>query len=63
MSLMHIAGLEERISKGQPISNIHSVASFFISRMDAKVDKLLETLGEKHDANINQVAELMGERN
>lgn len=56
----YIAGLEERISKRQPISNIHSVASFFISRMDAKVDKLLEALGEKHDAKINQVAELMG---
>ncbi|HWE25507.1 MAG TPA: transaldolase, partial [Myxococcales bacterium] len=38
----YCAGLEERVAKGLPISQIHSVASFFVSRVDTAVDKLLE---------------------
>src|SRR5213082_2091755 len=38
----YLSGLEERVSKGLPISQIHSVASFFVSRVDTAVDKLLE---------------------
>jgi transaldolase len=34
-------GLEDRISKGLPISDIHSVASFFISRVDTEIDARL----------------------
>jgi transaldolase/glucose-6-phosphate isomerase len=37
----YLAGLEERVSKGLPVSQIHSVASFFVSRVDTAVDKLL----------------------
>ena len=37
----YLAGLEERVAKGQPVSQIHSVASFFVSRVDTAVDKLL----------------------
>src|SRR5438270_8663848 len=43
----YFSGLEERVQKGQPISQIHSVASFFVSRVDAAVDKLLEAKGNK----------------
>jgi transaldolase/glucose-6-phosphate isomerase len=39
------AGLEERAAKGLPLSGIHSVASFFVSRVDTAVDKLLEKNG------------------
>src|SRR5882724_8663650 len=39
----YISGLEERVAKGLPISQIHSVASFFVSRVDTAVDKLLES--------------------
>ncbi|NQT29539.1 MAG: transaldolase [Candidatus Saganbacteria bacterium] len=38
----YIAGLEERVKKGLPINNIHSVASFFVSRIDSTVDKMLD---------------------
>src|SRR3954453_22775820 len=38
----YLSGLEERVAKGLPISQIHSVASFFVSRVDTAVDKLLE---------------------
>ncbi|HEY5677359.1 MAG TPA: bifunctional transaldolase/phosoglucose isomerase [Myxococcales bacterium] len=43
----YISGLEERATKGLPISQIHSVASFFVSRVDTAVDKLLEQKGNK----------------
>jgi transaldolase len=36
-----IRGLERRVDQGQPIDDIHSVASFFVSRVDTAVDKLL----------------------
>ena len=37
-----IDGLTERAGKGEDVSRIASVASFFISRIDAAVDKLLD---------------------
>lgn len=43
----YISGLEERAARGKPIEDIASVASFFISRIDSKVDERLETLLEK----------------
>jgi transaldolase len=41
----YLAGLEQRIEAGLPVDRIASVASFFVSRMDSKVDKLLEEIG------------------
>jgi len=38
----YLKGLERRASKGQPINEIASVASFFVSRVDTLTDKLLE---------------------
>jgi transaldolase/glucose-6-phosphate isomerase len=43
----YLSGLEDRVSKGLPISAIHSVASFFVSRVDTAVDKLLEEKGAR----------------
>ena len=37
----YIRGLERRVEAGQPIDDLHSVASFFVSRVDTAVDKLL----------------------
>ena len=37
----YIAGLERRVAAGQPVDAIASVASFFVSRVDAKADALL----------------------
>ncbi len=39
----YIHGLEARVAKGEDISNISSVASFFLSRIDSNIDKRLET--------------------
>jgi transaldolase len=41
----YIAGLRTRLQRGEEISQIASVASFFVSRVDTKVDKLLEGVG------------------
>jgi transaldolase len=38
----YLGALEERCAKGQDISRIASVASFFVSRVDVLVDNLLE---------------------
>lgn len=43
----YIAGLEKRAAVGHPISSIASVASFFISRIDALVDAQLENIGNR----------------
>ena len=40
----YLSGLEERLRLQQPVDRVASVASFFVSRMDSKVDKLLEAL-------------------
>jgi transaldolase / glucose-6-phosphate isomerase len=39
----YLRGLEKRVRRGQPIDEIASVASFFVSRVDTLTDKLLET--------------------
>jgi len=36
-----IRGLERRVERGEPIDDVHSVASFFVSRVDTAVDRLL----------------------
>jgi transaldolase len=41
----YISGLDERLEQGKPISKIASVASFFISRIDTKVDNRLKDVG------------------
>lgn len=38
----YLRGLEERVSQGLPIETIASVASFFVSRIDTKIDAQLE---------------------
>ena len=41
----YLAGLERAASADRDLSTIHSVASFFISRVDTEVDTRLDTLG------------------
>jgi transaldolase len=37
----YLTGLERRVAAGRPVDGISSVASFFVSRVDAKADQLL----------------------
>lgn len=41
----YISGLQRRVDAGQDIDRIASVASFFVSRVDTKVDAALDRLG------------------
>jgi transaldolase len=41
----YIAGLRKRLGRGEPIDRVASVASFFVSRVDTKVDPQLEAIG------------------
>ena len=40
----YLAGLEARLAAGHLISGIHSVASFFVSRIDTEIDKRLDAI-------------------
>lgn len=41
----YLAGLEAADAAGHDLSKIHSVASFFISRVDSEIDKRLDAVG------------------
>ena len=41
----YLRGLERRLGKGDTLSNIHGVASFFVSRIDTEIDKQLDARG------------------
>ena len=41
----YIDALEARLAAGQPLEDVNSVASFFVSRVDNKLDKALEEHG------------------
>ena len=38
----YLAGLERRAAQGLPLDRIHSVASFFVSRVDTKLDRAID---------------------
>lgn len=40
-----LTGLEQARQQGRDLSTIHSVASFFVSRVDSEIDKRLEEIG------------------
>ena len=41
----YLSGLEDAKEAGIDLSTIHSVASFFVSRVDTEVDKRLDAIG------------------
>jgi transaldolase len=45
VSEAYLSGLERRVKKGDDVSGIASVASFFVSRVDVKVDQMLDDIG------------------
>jgi transaldolase len=66
----YLAGLRTRHGRGQPIDRVASVASFFVSRVDTKIDPQLEKIGTPSAlaargraaiANAKQAYEAFGE--
>jgi transaldolase / glucose-6-phosphate isomerase len=56
----YLAGLEERTKKGKAIDQIYSVASFFVSRIDSKVDKYLEPIVQNSGSKGKKAKSLLG---
>jgi len=56
----YIRGLERRMGAGGPVDHIASVASFFVSRVDSAVDKLLQTKIDGGDGDAVQLKALQG---
>ncbi len=42
----YVAGLEKALENGHDLADLHSVASFFVSRVDGEIDKRLEATTE-----------------
>lgn len=63
ISQAYLRGLEERAAKGQPVDNVHSVASFFVSRIDSYLDRMLNNmmLKERDDAKVRVMQGLGGQ--
>jgi transaldolase len=56
----YLQGLEKRVARGLPISSIASVASFFVSRVDSKIDPCLQEIICKDGLAAGKAADLMG---
>ena len=58
VALAFVAGLEKRAARGEPIDRIASVASFFVSRIDTKIDDAIDagTGGDEATALKGKVA-------
>ena len=54
----YIRGLEKRAEAGEDISTIASVASFFLSRIDVKIDDHIDSLLEEGSDRIEKEAKL-----
>jgi transaldolase len=58
----YISGLEQAKEGGQDLSQIHSVASFFVSRVDSEIDKRLKALGTPEAASLEGEAAIANAR-
>ncbi len=56
----YLSGLEDRLQKGLPIDHVASVASFFVSRVDTKVDRMLAAIASEHPEAAEKAQEMMG---
>ena len=56
----YMGGLEDRVAAGKDITHLHSVASFFVSRVDTEVDNRLNAAIAKSPDKQAQLAALKG---
>jgi transaldolase len=59
----YLEGLEDRLARGLPLAEVRSVASFFLSRIDTVIDRLLDDRIRNHpdEGRRRQAAALRGE--
>ncbi len=58
----YLTGLEQAAAKGIDLAGIHSVASFFVSRVDSEVDRRLDAIGSDDAAALRGRAALANAR-
>jgi transaldolase len=58
----YLEGLERAKANGHDLSQIHSVASFFVSRVDTEVDKRLDAIGTDEAAALKSKAAIANAR-
>jgi transaldolase len=58
----YLDGLEQAKANGHDLSTIHSVASFFVSRVDTEIDKRLVALGTDDALALKSVAAIANAR-
>lgn len=58
----YLSGLEQAAANGHDLSTIHSVASFFVSRVDSEVDKRLDAIGTEEATALKSKAALANAR-
>lgn len=56
----YLSGLEDRVQAGKSIDQIASVASFFVSRMDTKIDGILQKLVDAGKLTVEDQSRLAG---
>lgn len=56
----HTEALEQRVEAGRPIDDVASVASFFVSRIDALTDRKLDALADAAEADSARIEALSG---
>jgi transaldolase len=56
----YLQGLEQRLEQGEPVGTIASVASFFVSRVDSKIDARLEKMAQAQGAEAEKAKQLLG---
>jgi transaldolase len=57
-----IAGIEQARANGHDVSKIHSVASFFVSRVDSEIDKRLDAIGSPEAGSLRGQAAIANAR-
>ena len=57
----YIAGIEERLNQGKTVTQVASVASFFVSRIDTLIDPLLEKIIKQGGDRANLARQVHGQ--
>ncbi|SPF44934.1 transaldolase of type 2 [Candidatus Desulfosporosinus infrequens] len=57
----YITGIEARLAQGKSVKHVASVASFFVSRIDALVDPLLEKIIEQEGDEVQFAKQVHGQ--
>jgi transaldolase len=58
----YLSGLEQAAANGHDLASIHSVASFFVSRVDTEVDKRLDAIGTEEAKALKSKAAIANAR-